>query len=426
MDTPGPDGAAEKTGIAFWMERVLRECERAAQDFAPEAVHDLRVALRRCRSIAAGFIRFDSDPGWADMRKEATRLFKKLGELRDSQVMAAWAGSASAPGDDAAALLLAFLASRETGLKQAAAEALDRFDRRKWSSWSERLPGRASLVRTDSLAFRHLALELWDKAHRLHRQALRNRSFVGFHRLRIGLKKYRYALENFLPSLHEEWGPALRELQDQLGEIHDLHVLLQTAISIGAFPDGETRGRWRSWVAREIDDRLALYRRRMTGRTSLWGVWRESLPEGRKLELAVLERLKTWASFRDPDCARSRRVVRLALRLYDVVARLDLVANSSCERARDILRAAALLHAVGDRGRAKKGRKQSYRLIRNLESPIGWTPDDFATLALVVRLHSGSLPGRSRKVMRGLSPDRQRPVALLSGILRLAVSLASI
>jgi len=38
------------------MERVLEECDRAAVDLAGDPVHDLRVALRRCRSLADGLM----------------------------------------------------------------------------------------------------------------------------------------------------------------------------------------------------------------------------------------------------------------------------------------------------------------------------------------------------------------------------------
>ena len=51
-------------GIGHWMECVLQECEKAGRGFAPEPVHDLRVALRRCRSLADGMRFIDPDPSW--------------------------------------------------------------------------------------------------------------------------------------------------------------------------------------------------------------------------------------------------------------------------------------------------------------------------------------------------------------------------
>ena len=48
-------------GLRYWMERVLAECDNAASGFQPDPVHDLRVALRRCRSLADGMIAMDPD-----------------------------------------------------------------------------------------------------------------------------------------------------------------------------------------------------------------------------------------------------------------------------------------------------------------------------------------------------------------------------
>ena len=103
----------------------------------------------------------------------------------------------------------------------------------------------------------------------------------------------------------------------------------------------------------------------------------------------------------------------------------DFLESAPAENARAILRAAALLHAVGHSPRAKKSRKGSYRLIRRLKPPIGWSVDDFRLVVLVVRYHRGTPPAPSRKDLRDLPAERQNLVAVLSGVLRLAVSLAA-
>src|SRR5450631_1592885 len=79
-----------KLGLRAWMERVLAECDRAAAGFDADAVHDLRVALRRCRSLADGLMAIDPDSSWKDMKKAGKKLFQALGELRDMQVMQEW------------------------------------------------------------------------------------------------------------------------------------------------------------------------------------------------------------------------------------------------------------------------------------------------------------------------------------------------
>src|SRR5216684_3426848 len=89
-----------KLGLRAWMERVLLECDRAA-GFDADAVHDLRVALRRCRSLADGLMAIDPDSSWKDMKKAGKKLFQALGELRDMQVMAEWIEKLSEAGDRA-------------------------------------------------------------------------------------------------------------------------------------------------------------------------------------------------------------------------------------------------------------------------------------------------------------------------------------
>ena len=72
------------------MLRVLEECEHVSADFGPDPVHDLRVSLRRCRSLADGLMALDPDPDWKAMKKAGKRLFQRLGALRDVHVMMEW------------------------------------------------------------------------------------------------------------------------------------------------------------------------------------------------------------------------------------------------------------------------------------------------------------------------------------------------
>src|SRR6202044_751027 len=79
-----------KLGLRAWMERVLEERDRAGAGLDVDAVHDLRVALRRCRSLADGLMAIDPDGSWKQMKKAGKKLFQALGELRDMQVMEEW------------------------------------------------------------------------------------------------------------------------------------------------------------------------------------------------------------------------------------------------------------------------------------------------------------------------------------------------
>src|SRR5215475_3035679 len=210
----------EKAGLGYWAQRVLAEVGNVSRNFDPDPVHDLRVAIRRCRSMADALLAVDPDPGWKQLKTLAKGLFSRLGDLRDMQVMQEWVAHLGEPGDPVRKVLLTVLASREAQLRRDAENAVLAFDQKQWQSLSERLAQRARAIPLEGLVFRHMALERWQQAHELHRQALRNRTQVALHRLRIVLKKFRYTVENFLPQQHTKCGLDLKNLQDLLGEIH--------------------------------------------------------------------------------------------------------------------------------------------------------------------------------------------------------------
>src|SRR5215471_139941 len=72
------------------MLRVLHECNNVAANFSADPVHDLRVSLRRCRSLADGMMAMDPDASWKDMKKAGKALFQRLGDLRDVPIMMEW------------------------------------------------------------------------------------------------------------------------------------------------------------------------------------------------------------------------------------------------------------------------------------------------------------------------------------------------
>src|SRR5215831_20461229 len=115
---------ARKSGLGYWMERVLKEADRAAADFAADPVHDLRVALRRCRSMAEGIHSIDPDSAWKKMRKTGKGLFAILGTLRDCHVLMEWTEKLGTPDDPVTAGLMEYGRLQEASLKQQAAEAV--------------------------------------------------------------------------------------------------------------------------------------------------------------------------------------------------------------------------------------------------------------------------------------------------------------
>jgi CHAD domain-containing protein len=414
-----PKTQDRKPGLAFWMERVLQECDRASTGFAPDPVHDLRVALRRCRSMVDGLMAMDPDPAWKQMKKAGKRLFSSLGDLRDVHVMEEWVHHFDSPGDLVATKMLQYLALRQTHLKQQATQALQEFDRKQWRKWSGSLPRRAGRLRPGSLIFKHLALERWTDAHELHGRALRNRSQVAWHSLRIGIKRFRYIVENFLPEQHALWGDDLKKLQDLLGEVHDLDVLWVTAQQAHVFPDDAARSHWHTRLHQESEQRIASYREKMVGETSLWQVWRAQLPQGKQIESAALQRLRRWAAVLDPDFKHSNHVTRLSLQLYDGLIAIGGKVRPPEGRAREILRLAALLHDVGRSKEGKGHHKTSYRLIERLKPPLGIEGEVLRMAGVVARYHRGAMPRAGQKALQNLIPTERNEVFWLAGILRL-------
>ena len=440
------------TGLRYWMGRVLEECEHVSADFSADPVHDLRVSLRRCRSMADGMMAMDPDREWRAMKKAGKRLFQRLGALRDVQIMMEWIEklhpntaaeneastvSQESPGDgngigveervtlhpDPAHALLQILRGREIEQKREARAALDEFDRKEWKRWSNSLPLRAGRIRPGSAVFKHLALERWTAARELHTRALRNRSQIAFHTLRIGIKRFRYIVENFLPVEHKAWSNDLKHMQDLLGEVHDLDVLWATALACHVFPDEDSRKSWHEQIIEERTKRIEEYRERTVGPGSLWDTWRAGLPQGKQIQAIALQRMKLWAKVLDPDFAHSERVARLAVELYDGLIAAGLLESRDGDQVRSSLQVAALLHDVGKTEGNKGHHKASFELIRGHGIPLGWDPASLQRAAVVARFHAGALPTRSHKMLRDLLPEEQKVTIQLAAILRLANAL---
>jgi len=435
------------------MVQVLEQCDKVAVDFSPDSVHDLRVALRRCRSMADGLMALDPDPAWKEMKKAGKRLFQRLGDLRDIHVMEEWIekleksekthvtaadsladlevdrnvnSGTDSPETFADAIevpaqaLLKILHAREHEQKLEAQSALEEFDRKQWRRWSKSLPARAARIRPGSPLFKHLALERWTEARSLHSRALRNRSQTDFHSLRIGIKRFRYIVENFLPVEHKAWGNDLKKVQDLLGEVHDFDVLWSTAVSCGVFSEVESRQSWHERILTLRSKRIENYRATMVGDQSLWQVWRAALPQGKQIQELATRRMKLWARNLDPDCSHSERVASLAVQFYEGLLATAWQPAIDTVSARFSLFAAALLHDVGKFKGEKNHHKKSLKLMQAHGNPLGWKSADFHRASIVARFHRGALPTRRHNLLRDLLPDEQKATIQLAAILRLA------
>src|ERR1700730_12919455 len=91
--------AGKRIGLEAWMERVLVKADEARHGWDAEVVHDLRVALRRCRTMAEALSEVNPGPSWRKLKKSSRALFHKLGALRDTQVEKDWVKKLGAADD---------------------------------------------------------------------------------------------------------------------------------------------------------------------------------------------------------------------------------------------------------------------------------------------------------------------------------------
>ncbi len=238
--------------------------------------------------------------------------------------------------------------------------------------------------------------------------------------MRIGIKRLRYTVENFLPALHDKWSKDLRDLQDALGEVHDFDVLWALVRSHHEVAP-EVRSHWQTIVQAERNKRLGFYRERMVGRRSLWNEWRAALPSGEALRRAGVDKLRLWASFLDPHFEHATRVTSVALRLYDGLVENKVLRADG--RQRSLLEAAALTHEVGISSHEHGYRKRSSRMIRKMAPPPEWSAQDMQAIAIIVRYHHGGLSPVTHPMFSGIPVRSRVQILRLAGILRLGVAL---
>jgi exopolyphosphatase/guanosine-5'-triphosphate,3'-diphosphate pyrophosphatase len=118
------------------------------------------------------------------------------------------------------------------------------------------------------------------------------------------------------------------------------------------------------------------------------------------------------------DEAHGERVCKLAGELFDDLAGVHLFGD----RERLLLRAAAMLHDIGDFVRYDGHHKHSYYLIQHSDV-MGLTPDERAVVANIARYHRKSLPDLAHPNFRELDRDARGRVRGLAAILRIADAL---
>jgi CHAD domain-containing protein len=420
---PGPGTLPEHRGLSHWMQRVLQQLKALQSTPDKDAVHDLRVAIRRCRSVAAVMREVDPSPAWHQMRSLPKRLFRKLGELRDTQIMDEWVSAHGAENDKLRVTLHNFFQEQEPKLLQGSLRLTSKFDDKAWRRLDSKLRKRLRLVPPGSLTAQCLAVERLNEAKELHSKALRADRPKAWHSLRIGLKKFRYTVESLLPEQYELWSPTLKQLQDILGEVHDLDVLRLLFAQKAAGEEAELQAEWERTIERQRSARLQEYRELTTGKKTVWHDWQQALPRNKRLQLAAAARLRVTARAGDTHPRRAVQISRLCTALFDALGRAHCAPAFDDANMRRVLRAAARLSGLRFKGTDKPRQKSARRFLQEQPVPPSWARKEWELLAFTVRYHRGAEPSRTSGTFAKLHEDQQASVRALAGILRLARGL---
>ena len=260
---PSADWHAD--AVAERMQACLSSIARCRKSSSEEAVHDARVALRRL-SAALDFI----GPALPDvrvrkLRRQAKRNRARLAKLRDRQV---------------AVLLVADLCASVPELEsyrahlRAKGEKVEAESRRVLTRLS--LPGLARTVSSVSRQYGALSpsqivmqkRRLLKETGALCGDVLERRDLAlagdmdAWHRFRIGVKRLRYRLEitrPLYPRLRDAHMKALRRVQTELGDLHDL-VVVARGFEKFAFRKKKMHPRSAQDVQSELDRIMKRYR----------------------------------------------------------------------------------------------------------------------------------------------------------------------
>ncbi len=218
------------------IDRFRVRLQRAAGDPASEeAIHDLRVSIRRLLAwvdVWEGLV--GPAPELRYVRASLKRLLSPLGKLRDAHVKRDGIRKLVPAGDDPSYLYAVLVASDVLRWEREGRRLL----REKW-------PARIRIAVPERGAEREAGGDVAGGARRLlagsAREVARHREDAldpgnpeALHRMRLAFKKHRYAWELFAP-LFPDAGDAvakrLQAFQTLLGTIHDCDVVLAEARS---------------------------------------------------------------------------------------------------------------------------------------------------------------------------------------------------
>lgn len=231
LRTAAPAMIIAKAGPLFDLE------DAAAGGADADAVHDMRVASRRLREVMRLLEPLYPGRDFERWYKRVRRITRALGPVRDSDVFINDFSQLSGELGDGGRRCVAFMVGYRTGRREQELvrlnDELTRLElgkrRRGFETVARKIGGGPEAERP-IMDFAHDAVERrTDVVRDAQPKALPVECVPEQHALRIDYKRLRYAVEAFAPcygdafdGLHE----TLTAFQDNLGELHDVHVFL--------------------------------------------------------------------------------------------------------------------------------------------------------------------------------------------------------
>lgn len=248
--------------------RTLRaQMKRCRKQFSEEAVHDLRVAMRRLLALMDFLAFFGQSPALRKARRDIKAHLDAFDALRDTQVMLLET-SQRVSELPAIELFHRFLQKQEK-----------RYLRRAQKDMNALKNGYAkplrSALKTVAQHGEDVLAPVDDAYHTvLHRLALVDESNTAtIHRVRIAFKRFRYSVEVVRPllsSMPDELMQRLHDYQTLMGEIQDMEVMLRSIDEFAARNQQCTMEPVRRFYQQKHQERVSAYIQRMNEVYSFW------------------------------------------------------------------------------------------------------------------------------------------------------------
>jgi CHAD domain-containing protein len=218
------------------IERLAFQANRTAKSPHPDAVHDLRVAIRRCEQALVTFKAHVPRKSLKRIRKQLKSVLSCAGRLRDYDIAGKILAKSKQPG--AAALHRRIRLQRKDAQKTLLIGLRRLSLRTRVSRWCDDLKVNDSPVEFHMGTLRDIARgvlpRLAERFFRAGGTASAHSSGEKLHEFRIRAKKFRYALELFEPvygAAVEEWTREIKSVQTILGSMNDYRTVLSMAVA---------------------------------------------------------------------------------------------------------------------------------------------------------------------------------------------------